>query len=105
MNSPMSPVTPGELVSEPPCSPTNSVVDMNRAMPGARMLMAKPATMWLTPNVVVTRASSSPPNSPPTAPPSSAPHGPYSQPHQPPNTVPRIIIPSRPMFTVPLRSA
>ena len=32
--------------------------------------MAKPATMWLTPNVVVASASSSPPNRPPTAPPS-----------------------------------
>ena len=105
VNSPMSPVTPGEFVNEP----TLLVDEQDRRHEpgdaGARMLMAKPATMWLTPNVVVTTASSRPPKNPPTTPPSSAPHGPYSQPHQPPNTVPRIIIPSSPMFTVPLRSA
>ena len=78
---------------------------MKRATPGAMMLMAKPETMWLTPNVTVARACSRPPRMPPMTPPTIAIHGPHSQPHQPAKTVPMIIMPSRPMFTVPLRSA
>ena len=104
VNSPILPDTPGELVSEPPCSPTNSTLAMNRATPGARMLTANPATMWLTPNVTVARPSSSPPSIPPTTPPSSPNQGPCCHANQPPNTVPAVIIPSRPMLTVPLRS-
>src|SRR3954451_20792476 len=104
VNSPILPDTPGELVSEPPCSPTNSTLAMNRATPGARMLMANPATMWLTPNVTVANPRRSPPSSPPSAPPRTPNQGPCCQANQPPNTVPAVIMPSSPMLTVPLRS-
>jgi hypothetical protein len=105
VNRPMLPELPGDEVTEPPGTPVNSSLAMNRATPGARMLMAKPATMWFTPNVVVATLISRPASTPPTMPPTTAIHGPYSQPHQPAKIVPMIIMPSRPMFTVPLRSA
>ena len=110
MNSPIGLDIPGELLIEPPSMPvpassTNSSPAMNRATPGEMMLMAKPATMWLTPNVAVASASKRPPRIPPMAPPTIAIHGPICQPHQPAKIVPMIIMPSRPMFTVPLRSA
>ena len=105
VNRPMSPSLPGEFVTEPPGSLLNSSLAMKRASPGARMLIAKPLTMWLTPKVTVAMAWSSPPSMPPIRPPTSAIHGPKYQPHQPAKIVPMIIMPSRPMFTVPLRSA
>ena len=93
------------VVTEPPCAPTNNSLAMNRATPGAIRLMATPATMWLTPNVVVATLITRPPSMPPMMPPSRAIHGPYSQPHQPAKIVPITIMPSRPMLIVPLRSA
>ena len=107
---PIGELMPGELLIDPPSMPapaalTNSRPAMNRATPGAMMLMAKPDTMWLTPNVAVARACSRPPRMPPMTPPRIAIHGPPCQPHQPAKIVPMIIMPSRPMFTVPLRSA
>ncbi len=101
----MLPELPGDEVTEPPWTSTNSSLAMKRAMPGASRLMATPATMWLTPNVVVARLDSNPKSMPPTIPPRSAIHGPNSHPHQPAKMVPITIIPSMPMLTVPLRSA
>src|SRR6188472_3789598 len=75
VNAPMLPELPGDVVIAPPCVSTNNSPAMNRAAPGAIRLIATPATMWFTPNVVVAKI------------------------------VPRTIMPSRPMLIVPLRSA
>ena len=96
---------PGELVIDPPGSSANSSPAMNRATPGARMLIAKPLTMWLTPNVTVARACSRPKIKPPTNPPMRPIHQLKYHAHHPANSVPAAIIPSRPMLIVPLRSA
>src|SRR4029079_7467881 len=105
VNAPTLPELPGDVVIAPPWVSTNSSPAMNRAAPGAIRLIATPATMWFTPNVVVARLITSPPIMPPMIPPRSANHGPYSQPHHPAKIVPRTIMPSRPTLIVPLRSA
>ena len=94
----------GRLVMVPSPWPTKISLDRNRVTPGARMLMATPDTMWSTPKVTVARAWSRPPSAPPRRRRRSAAHGPQCQPAQPANHVPRIIIPSRPMLTMPARS-
>src|SRR6056297_2450991 len=105
VNDPMLPELPGDEVTDPPWVSTNSSLAMNLATPGAIRLMATPATMWLTPKVVVATLISRPPSMPPMMPPSRAIHGPNSHPHQPAKIVPITIMPSRPMLMVPLRSA
>src|SRR5712691_1586411 len=98
-------VTWGDWVALPPVDGGYATTERNRAIPPARMLMATPETTWSTPNVTVATACRSPPAAPPPAPRSTPQYGPNFQPAQAPNHVPRIIIPSSPMFTTPTRSA
>jgi hypothetical protein len=69
------------------------------------MLIATPETIWSTPKVTVATACIAPPMSPPTSPPITPSHAlPVTYAKSAPNQVPRIIMPSRPMFTTPERS-
>src|SRR5215217_9549458 len=73
-------------------------------MPMARMLMATPETMWSTRNVMVAtawRAAAATPAAIAVSSPAAGPH--WSAP-QAPNQVPKIIMPSMPMLTMPERS-
>ena len=76
----------------------------NWVNPAPRMLMATPETMWSTPKPTVAMAWSRPPTAPPSMPMMTPCHGPNSMQPQAPKKVPRIIIPSRPMLTMPARS-
>src|SRR5215212_10158087 len=70
----------------------------------ARMLMATPETMWSTRKVMVAmawRAATSTPAATAVSSPATGPH--WSAP-QAPNQVPKIIMPSMPMLTMPERS-
>src|SRR5262245_13177772 len=79
----VSPLTDGDVLIEPP--PTadsvagwaNVLDDRYRVMPGARMLIATPDTMWSTPNPTVAMACSNPPIAPPTIPKPRPAHGPH----------------------------
>ena len=66
--------------------------------------MATPETMWSTPKPTVAMAWSSPPSAPPKMPKPRPAHGPHWMPPQAANHVPSVIIPSRPMLTMPARS-
>src|SRR6185312_8349558 len=69
------------------------------------MLIATPETIWSTPKVTVATACIAPPMSPPTSPPTTPSQAlPVTWAKSAPNQVPRIIMPSRPMFTTPERS-
>src|SRR5215210_5625306 len=73
-------------------------------MPMARMLMATPETMWSTRKVMVAmawRAAAATPAAMATSSPATGPHL-YAP--QAPNQVPKIIMPSMPMLTMPERS-
>src|SRR5918995_3194086 len=73
-------------------------------MPMARMLMATPETMWSTRKVMVAmpwRAAAATPAAMAVSSPATGPH--WSAP-QAPNQVPKIIMPSMPMLTMPERS-
>ena len=76
----------------------------NLASPMATRLMTTPDTMWSTRSVTVARAWTSENRSPAAAPTSSPTMGPCSIAPHAPMTVPTIIIPSSPMFTMPERS-
>src|SRR5919112_4723580 len=70
----------------------------------ARMLMATPETMWSTRKVMVAmawRAATTTPAATAVSSPATGPH--WSAP-QAPNQVPKIIMPSMPMLTIPERS-
>ena len=100
--------TRGDCVIEPPwflnfLSKTSD--DMKRAKPGPRMLIATPEITWSTPNCTVATACSNPPIAPPSAPNTRPHHAPNCRAPQAPNQVPRTIIPSSPMLTMPHRSA
>jgi hypothetical protein len=98
--------TRGDWDTEPPCIPPNTRSDRYRARPGARMLIATPDTIWSTPNWTVAIAWSRPPRAPPTSPATSPHQGePNSSAPHAPHQVPRIIMPSSPMLTMPERSA
>ena len=70
----------------------------------ATTLMTTPETMWSTLNVTVASACTIEKISPDPAPISNPAVGPYSIVPQAPMTVPMIMIPSRPMLTIPERS-
>ncbi len=97
--------TRGDWVMPPPERAAKTSPDRNRARAGARMLMATPEMMWSTPKPTVATAWSRPPAAPPAIPMARPHQGPNSSAPQAPNQVPRIIIPSRPIFTTPARSA
>ena len=94
------------------------IVDKNRANPTATRLITTPDTMWSTRKVTVARAwivANVAPASIPISSPMIGPHGrpqprpsgggsvKWCAPHDP-VTVPTIIMPSRPIFTMPERS-
>ncbi len=79
--------------------------DKNRIAPNANKLMATPEMMWLTLKVTVATAWMRPPRAPPTMARRRPTHGPHFQAPTAPNQVPKIIMPSMPMFTTPTRSA
>ncbi len=105
-----SPLTDGEVLIDPP--PTadslagwaNVFDERYRVIPGARMLIATPDTMWSTPKPTVAMAWSMPPSAPPTMPKARPAHGPHWMPPHAADQVPSVIIPSRPMLTIPARS-
>ena len=101
--NPMWPFVCGELAMEPPW-PLKNFDERNRVRPGARMLIATPATTWSTPTTTVVRIISSAPTSPPSTPPSTPHHAPNFHPSRAAPHVPMIIMPSRAMFTMPARS-
>ena len=68
------------------------------------MLMATPETTWSTPNEIVATAWSNAPTAPKIIAATKPSHGPCCEPINPPAHAPRIIIPSRPIFTTPARS-
>src|SRR3712207_3150066 len=73
-------------------------------MPMARMLMATPETMWSTRKVMVARAWRAAAATPAAMASSSPATGPHLNAPQAPNQVPKIIMPSMPMLTMPERS-
>ena len=94
--------------------PLKKAYERNRARPTATRLMTTPDTMWSTRNVMVATAwmlAKMAPHSAPNSSPRSGPHGvprsSVSVKKRAPNapvTVPTIISPSKPMFTMPERS-
>src|SRR5919199_2679838 len=70
----------------------------------ARMLMATPETMWSTRKVTVARACRAAAATPAATAVSSPASGPHRSAPQAPNQVPKIIMPSMPMLTMPERS-
>ncbi len=77
VNRPIDCVMVGDCVIVPSFTPTKTSLDKKRVMPGARMLMAMPATIWFTPNVTVASPNSRPPRAPPIPPQTNAAHGPH----------------------------
>ena len=88
--------------------------DRKRARPMATRLITTPDTIWSTRNVIVAIAWMLANNAPATSPTNRPISGPQGWPHpisvvkvtvpHDPVTVPMIIMPSRPMFTMPERS-
>src|SRR5512132_2412121 len=70
----------------------------------ARMLMATPETMWSTRKVMVAMAWTAAAATPAAMASSSPATGPHLNAPQAPNQVPKIIMPSMPMLTMPERS-
>src|SRR5919108_1639996 len=73
-------------------------------MPMARMRMATPETMWSTRKVMVAIPWMAAAATPATIASSSPATGPHLNAPQAPNQVPKIIMPSMPMLTMPERS-
>ena len=68
------------------------------------MLIATPDTTWSTPNETVATACKSAPTAPKIIAANNPIQGPCWEPINPPAHAPKIIIPSRPIFTTPARS-
>jgi hypothetical protein len=94
--------------------PLKKAYERKRASPTATRLMTTPDTMWSTRNVIVATAWTPAKMAPHSAPNSSPRMGPHGSPSSSvsvkkrapnaPVTVPMIMSPSRPMFTIPERS-
>src|SRR5215211_7260418 len=93
--------TAGDCASWP--SP-KATMDRKRGTPRARMLIATPDTIWSTRKVTVATAWISATSVPARVAISRPAIGPKRSDPQAPNQVPKIIIPSMPMFTMPDRS-
>ena len=98
----------GDCLGLPPLTwaspPLKNSLDRYCVTPSASRLMATPETMWSTPKVTVATAWSRPPRAPPTMPAAGRARGSTASRPSRRRTVPRIIMPSRPMLTTPARS-